>query len=277
MPVVAMTREMGSLGRDMALGLAEELGLSLIQHEVVEHVADKMHVGTSAVNRFLEGEAGLLERWNIDRKRVSLFTTEEIFDLASKGDVLIRGWGAAHLLRPVSHVLSVRVCAPMQKRIDVMMRRIGIDDPNTARREIEKNDAAHTTTMTQLGHADWQSPLHYDLVINSAQIPVDAGVAMMKQLLENPAFQATDESLAKLADLRLASAIRSALRQDPATKGLDTLFDVTLKPGSGQVVMTGMVDNDDISRQAEQVIRSVSGVKDIHNELLIATRLRVGP
>ena len=225
MPVIAMTREMGSLGRDMALGLAEELGLTLVQHEVVEHVAGKMHVGASAVNRFLEGEAGLLERWRIDRRRVSLFTAEEIFELAAKGNVLIRGWGAAHLLRPVSHVLSVRVCAPMTKRIHVMMERIGIKDAETARREIEKNDAAHTRTMTQLGHTDWQSPLHYDLVINSAQIPVAAGVAMIKQLIEDPAFAETDESCARLADLKLEATIRAALKSHGGTRGLDTLFD----------------------------------------------------
>lgn len=277
MPVIAITREMGSLGRDMALGLAEELGLTLVQHEVVEHVADKMHVGASAVNRFLEGEAGLMERWRIDRKRVSLFTAEEIFELASKGDVLIRGWGAAHLLRPVSHVLSVRVCAPMTKRIHVMMERIGIQDPDTARREIERNDAAHTKTMTDLGHVDWQNPLHYDLVINAEQISVVAGIAMIKQLIEDPAFAETDESRARLADLKLEAAIQAALKSHDGTKGLDTLFDVALQPGTGEVVMTGMVDNDTVSHEAEQMIGQIPGVKTVRNKLVIANRIRVGP
>lgn len=277
MPVIAMTREMGSLGRDIALVLAEELGLSLVQHEVVEHVADKMHVGASAVNRFLEGEAGLLERWNIDRKRVSLFTAEEIFDLAASGNVLIRGWGAAHLLRPVPHVLSVRICAPMADRTRTMMERIGIDDPDTARREIEKNDAAHTTTITQLGHADWQNPLHYDLVINTAHIPVSAGVNMIKQLVHDPAFAETDESRTLLTDMKLEAAIQAAVKSHAGTKLLDSLFDVTLKPGTGEVLMTGMVDNDTISHEAEQMIRQIPGVKSVRNDLLIATRLRVGP
>ncbi|MDH3658506.1 MAG: cytidylate kinase family protein [Alphaproteobacteria bacterium] len=277
MPVIAMTREMGSLGRDMALGLAEELGLAMVQHEVVDHVADKMHVGASSVNRFLEGDAGLLERWKLDRKSVSLFTAEEIFELAAKGNVVIRGWGAAHLLRPIAHVLSVRVCAPMAKRAEVMMDRIGIDDQAAARREIEKNDAAHTRTMTQLGHADWQNPLHYDLVINSAQVPVAAGVAMMKQLVRDPAFAETEESRSQLADLKLEAAIRATLKSHAGTKRLDSLFDVAIKPGSGEVVMTGMVDNDDISAETEELIRKIPGVKTVRNDLLIATRLRVGP
>ncbi len=61
----------------------------------------------------------LLERWNIDEKSLSLFTAEDVFDLASRGNVLIRGWGAAHLLHSVPHILSVRVCAPMELMIGI--------------------------------------------------------------------------------------------------------------------------------------------------------------
>ncbi|MDH3716403.1 MAG: cytidylate kinase-like family protein, partial [Gammaproteobacteria bacterium] len=107
MAVIAMTREMGSLGKDVALGLADTLGLDLIQHEIIEHVADRMHLGESAVNRFLEGRAGLLERWGVDERGLSLYTTEEVINLAAKGDVLIRGWGATYVLGPVSHVVCV--------------------------------------------------------------------------------------------------------------------------------------------------------------------------
>lgn len=276
MPVIAMTREMGSLGRDIALGLAEDIGIQLVQHEVVEHVADKMRVGSSAVNRFLEGEGGLLGRWNIDGKSVSLFTAEEIFDLASRGNILIRGWGAAHLLRTVSHVLSVRVCAPMEQRVRVMMDRIGISDPEAARREIEKNDAAQTQTMSRLGHANWQNPLNFDLVINAAKVPVDVGVAMLKRLVVEPAFAETDESRARLADLKLRAVIRAALKGDHRTRTLDTLFDVNVKPGTGEVRMTGLVDNREQSRHAEEIIRGLPGVTTVRNELMIATGLNAG-
>jgi hypothetical protein len=35
MAVVAMTREMATLGRDVAAGLAERLGLNVVHHELV--------------------------------------------------------------------------------------------------------------------------------------------------------------------------------------------------------------------------------------------------
>ena len=83
MTVITMTREMGSLGRDVALGLADRLGLDLVQHELVEHIAEKMHMQESSVNRFLEGKASLLERWGINENDMSLYTAEELLQVAS--------------------------------------------------------------------------------------------------------------------------------------------------------------------------------------------------
>ena len=37
MAVIAMTREMGTLGKDVVAGLAQRLGLEVIHHELVEH------------------------------------------------------------------------------------------------------------------------------------------------------------------------------------------------------------------------------------------------
>jgi len=72
-------------------------------------MAERIGVPESEVHRFLEGEASLLERWKLDRKRMSRYTAQEILELAAKGNVLIRGWGATYLLKSVPHVVCVRV------------------------------------------------------------------------------------------------------------------------------------------------------------------------
>ena len=46
MPVIAMTQEMGSLAKDVSLHLAETAQLNVMRHEVLEHVAGRMHVAT---------------------------------------------------------------------------------------------------------------------------------------------------------------------------------------------------------------------------------------
>src|SRR5271168_4593572 len=129
MTVIAMTREIGSLGTEVAAGVAKRLGLEIVRSEVAaNNVARRLGVAEGAVLRYLEGSASLLERWQIDRRKLFHFAAEEILDLAQRGNVLIKGWGAATLLRDVPQVISARVCAPMDFRVRVMMERQGRND-----------------------------------------------------------------------------------------------------------------------------------------------------
>ncbi len=126
MPVIAMTREIGSLGTDVAAGVANRLGLEIVRSEVAaNNVAKRLGVAEGAVTRYLEGSASLLERWQIDHRKLFKYAAEEILGIAQRGNVLIKGWGAATLLRDVPNVISARVCAPMDFRVRVIMERDG--------------------------------------------------------------------------------------------------------------------------------------------------------
>jgi hypothetical protein len=103
MTVIAMTREIGSFGMDVAAGLAAKLGLKIIQSDTVANcIAERLGVNESAVLHYVNGSASLLERWQIDRRRLFHYTVEEILRLAEQGNVLIKGWGVATLLRDLS-------------------------------------------------------------------------------------------------------------------------------------------------------------------------------
>src|SRR4029079_17260847 len=91
MPVITMTQEMATLGKDVALGVCEALGLQQVRQEVGDIVAGRMQVKKSLIRRIREGKASALEKWAADEKTISIFTAEQIFDLAVKGNVLVRG------------------------------------------------------------------------------------------------------------------------------------------------------------------------------------------
>src|SRR5258706_217750 len=130
MALVAITREMGSLGKDVAAALAEELGVALVYHEVIDHLADRMRVRKSHVIRLLDGSAGLLDRLTADKTSLSIFSADEIIDRAMQGNgAVIRGWGATHLLHDVPHAVFVRVCAPFELR-----KRLGMSASPSTRR-----------------------------------------------------------------------------------------------------------------------------------------------
>jgi len=258
MPVIAITREMGSLGKDVARGLGEELGLPVIYHEVIDHLADRMRVRKSHVIRLLDGSAGLLERMTADTTSLSIFTADEILGLASKGGAIIRGWGATHLLREVPHALCVRVCAPFELRKQRMMERLNSDDGELVAEEIRINDEAHTAIMRRNFSVQWTDPEHYDVVLNTKRIGVDECVSEVLTLVRGPQFVETDASRARLADLMLAARVRAALRRAPETREAQ----VHVSSDTGRITLSGASSTDEMLAFVE-VASAVPGVKDV--------------
>jgi len=234
MTVITMTREMGSGGKDVAQGVAQELGLQVLHKEVVEHhLAELLHVRESSVHRYLEGESRLLENWRIDKKALARYTAEEILELAEGGNVLIRGWGATQLLRPVSHVVSIRVCAPLEVRIDTLMLRLNLHDRKAALKEITENDAAHTRVGQCLRQEDWRNPELYDLVLNTERVPLERCVALACALVEDVTFKETPHSRAMLTALKSAARQREHLHKGAAAHGLVASPVRRRSPGAG--------------------------------------------
>lgn len=267
MPVIAMTREMGSRGRDVAAALATSLELTLVQHELVERIEDKMQVRRDSVNRFLEGKAGFLERWGISESDLSLYTTEEILDVAMRGDVLLRGWGATAVLQPITHVLRLRVCAPIENRVQTMVGRLEMRDPQLARKEIERSDAAHARVMLDLFDVEWTDPVHYDVVLNTARVSIEECVELVEAACALPQFTATEESEQQLKRLLLVARVRAALYEDTNTRQAPASFEFSVAP-NGEVTLLGLVTNHAFSVAAETVIGRVPGVTGVFNEMV---------
>ncbi|HLX22973.1 MAG TPA: cytidylate kinase family protein [Usitatibacter sp.] len=263
MAVIAMTQEMASLGKDVALGVAEKLGLQLVRHEVGDMVAGRMQVKKSLIRRIREGKASRIEKWSADEKTISIFTAEEVFDLAVKGNVLIRGWGATLLLRSVPHIPCIRVCAPLEVRVKRLMERLETDDESLARHEIDVDDAARAQRMGEHFNVTWGDPTLYDLTLNTERLSIESCVDEVMKLAVRPEFRETPESKGKLADLALEAKARAVLRADGRTSGIDIAMDVS----AGVITLRGIVVDDREKSLVREVVQSVPGAKALDDEL----------
>src|SRR5690242_7914464 len=269
MPLIAMTREMGSLGMDVARILESELKVPLVYHEMINNLADKMRLRKSHVVRLLGGKASLLERLTADKTSLSIYTADEILQVASKGAVM-RGWGAAHLLRPVRHAIRVRVCAPFELRLKRMMERLGTDDREAVASEIRASDEAQGAIARRHFDVDWQDPAGYDLSLNTERMSVEQCAEKIARLAGQPQFRETDESRKALADLALQANVKAALRADPSTRALSFAVD----SDGAQVRMRGIVATREESNQATRVVMGVQGVMSVKNDLRITAEIR---
>ena len=270
MPVIAMTQEMGSLAKDVAMQLAETAGLAVMRHEVLDHVAGRMHVPGSLISRLREGKAGLVERLTTDQQRVAIYTAQEVFAIASRGDVVLRGWGATCLLRPVRHVLRVRVTRSFNKRVEWLMGHLETDDVTFAEAEVRRSDDAHSLRMHDQFGVTWGDPVLYDLTLNTDRLSVESCVAQIQHMTGRPEFQETSASRAMLADLALNARIRAAFKDYESTRGVN----IQIESQSGKVVLSGIVLNTHESTEAGRIAATLPDVESVDNQLRLMTTSR---
>ena len=270
MPVIAMTQEMGSLSKDVAMELATSMNLAVMRHEVVDHVAGKMHVSTSLINRLREGKAGIIERVTTDAERVALYSAEEMFELANKGNVVLRGWGATCLLRPVQHVVCVRITRSFGKRVEWLMNNLETDDREFAENEIRRSDHAHASRMHQQFGVTWGDPVLYDLVLNTDRLSVHSCVEQIRQLTTRPEFQESEESRKFLANMTLAARVRAALKTHEPTQEVN----ITIEARNGRILLSGIVLNPAEKNEVEKVTAQVAGVSGVDSKLRLMSPSR---
>jgi cytidylate kinase len=272
MPLIAMTREMGSLGKDVASAIAARLGKPVVHHEIIDQLANKMRLRKSHVVRFLDGKANIWERLTTDKTSLSIYTADETLALAESANVaVIRGWGSAHLLRPIQHVVCVRVCAPLRVRVQRMMERLNSDDEVFISNEIKLSEEAHAAITRRHFGVNWQDSEQYDLALNTERVSIDECVEEVMALFNNPRFQETTQSRQLLANLALETHVRAALRADPRTAKMQ----VSISADQGVVTIAGIVERGSEPVHASEVAAAVPRVKDIRNQLKIAATSRI--
>ena len=272
MPLVAMTREMGSLGKDVAAAASARIGKPFVHHEIIDQLASKMRLRKSHVIRLLNGKAGIWERLTTDQTSLSIHTADETLALAESDNVaVIRGWGSAHLLRPIQHVICVRVCAPLKVRVKRMMERLNTDDAEFVTSEIRLSDEAHGAITRRHFGINWQDPEQYDLVLNTERVSVEQCADEVMAMFNSPEFQETGQSQQMLANLALEAHVRAALRADPQTSKIQ----ISITADKGNVTLAGIVDGTQESVHASEIAAKVPGVSHATNQLKLAMPSRV--
>ena len=267
MTVIAMTREIGSRGMEVAAGVAARLGLKIVRSETIANgVAERLKIEPSAFLRYMEGSASLVERWRINRRKLVHYTAEEILRVAQQDNVLIKGWGTATLLRDLPQVIGVRVCAPMEFRVRVLMERLGRIDAKTAREEIERQDAARARTMAAHFNVEHEDARLYHVVLNTERLSIEACVKTIVDLAQSPRFRGLMAVRSALSDKLLETMIGSAMAEEisPSMAPLG----VSVSVANGKITLRGISSSGALRRKAETIAHTVAGTFPIDNRIV---------
>ena len=267
MPLIAMNREMGSLGKDVALGLEQALGMKIRHHEIIDHLASRARLRKSHVISFLEGKQGLIERLTTDQVSLRVLTADEILSLAASGEpVILRGWGATSLLKEVPHAVRICVSASRRTRVKRMMERLDTGDQTQVERIVVQNDEAAHAVMRRHFHIDTRDINEYDMGFNTDRVSVNQCVDEIVKLVKSGEFAETDASHRCLRDVATAHHVRAAIR----THGTTSHCKVRVTASDGRVSLEGVVDRIEQSEACSDIAGRIKGVRLIENHLHVA-------
>jgi cytidylate kinase len=202
MSVITVSRQFGSEGDVVAKKVAELLKYDYVDRELIFEVARRANVPPDEVEKFDERIENPVMRflrrlvipgtypilvseipeWTImydeepiakmsiqDQKEYLKFIRTTIEQLWQRGDVVIVGRGGQMVLRDKKDVFHVRIIAPLEYRLEVVMKQTGLE-PNSATKLIQKNDKRQAGFIKYCYNVDWDDATLYHLIVNTGEM-----------------------------------------------------------------------------------------------------------
>jgi len=209
--VITISRQVGSLGDELAEKIAKELGYryfdkflmteiavssGLTEAEVIDFNEDNYKVRSFFEQLFgRKSPVGTITVRDRDEKG-KVFLTTKVFDeessltfvqavikkLVDWDNVVIVGRGGQVLLRGFPHVLHIRVIAPLEFRIENIMKQKGLTRED-ALKYISEKDKAAQEYLYRFYNVDWNDPELYHMVLNMGMLKMDQAVKIVKDLV----------------------------------------------------------------------------------------------
>ena len=185
-PVITISRTLGSGGALIGRLVAERMKLNLYEKEIIEQIAAHGEVRRDLVEAMDEHSRSRVESWVDGILRNRMFDEGDYYhhllqvlrSLQELGSVVIVGRGANFIL-PERPALHVRVVAPLEDRVRRLMDYLGLTR-DEAEKRIRESDANRARFVRRLFGADWNDPLHYNLVINTGRVCLECSAMLVE-------------------------------------------------------------------------------------------------
>jgi cytidylate kinase len=177
-PIITISREAGALGTSLGRAVADQLGFRLWDQELVQRIAEQSGASETlfrAVDEHARGAiedllAGILLGDSFTEKEYVAQLMRVVHAIAQHGSAVVVGRGAQFVLTPDA-AFRVRVIAPIDARVRNLASARGLSE-REARAEVERIDRERLGFVRHHFQADGADPHAYDLVVNSATIPL---------------------------------------------------------------------------------------------------------
>lgn len=187
-PDIVINREPGSGGRLVAQKLAKKLGWTLLDESLMDSLAEELGIPVAEFKNIDErGRSWIQDTFH------SIFNKNYVSDIryinhlkkilahaAKKGDLVIVGRGANHILPP-DKCLNVRITASFATRVNNTLKFEEKKTREDATKWVQKVEKDRSTFIRQYFGVNPYNPWYYDLVISTDHLSLDQAVDLITQ------------------------------------------------------------------------------------------------
>ena len=191
--VIAINREFGSGGREIAYKLGELLNVNVYDKAILDTLTTKFNLTVEEMQRIkaakpnwwnefcrfyqqfgAAGQGGYTpqEDREVTSQQIYLAETQILRDLASQESCVIIGRSGFHIFRNHPYAMRIFFIADRKARVKRVMEKFALDEDAASMRIDKIDEARDTYTQTVAGVSRYDAR-NYDFVFNVTQFPTD--------------------------------------------------------------------------------------------------------
>ncbi len=202
MAVLTISRQFGAGGITLGKMIADKLGYTFADTEIIQEIAKEANVSPQWVEAF-EKEAGtklsrvissmVSQKW-IDRilKDERGYLDEQIYldylvliiaKMADEDNVVIIGRGSQYILNDHPDAFHILLVDEFENRVNFLVDRYDMT-PKKATQVVTNEDKRRLNLYRKLGKVDFDNPNLYHLVLNMSRIDLELAKSLVCQMID---------------------------------------------------------------------------------------------
>jgi cytidylate kinase len=259
MAVIAISQQIGSRGIELGELTARKLGYRFQTGEqLIGETAKRFNVSAEQVKWFDVRNPHFWERKS-DSSRFVAYYRAIFLQEAAQDRIVVAGRGSAHFLPEGGCGIRVRTMAPVAERVKQVAKEENLT-PAAAEKRVRDFDAEVKARTQSLYGNDIDDAAVYDLVLNTARLPLTAHANTLASLATHLDSQDNPERMKVMRDAAIAAQVHAALVAHPKIR--DAQMSVNCSAGCVRVSGPGLVPPwDDLVIGIARTIEGVAAVE----------------
>jgi cytidylate kinase len=204
MAVITISRQFGAGGKTVGKKVADKLGYTFADDDIVQMVAEAANVSPHWVESIEKEAGGKLsrvvssmvskrlvdrilkdERGYMDERLYLDYLVVIIAQIAEEGNVVVLGRGSQYILHDHPDAYHVLLVSDLQSRVKFMTERYDFSE-SQALQIINREDKRQLNLYRKIGKTDYDNPALYHLVLNMAKMDLATAVRLITNLVAAP-------------------------------------------------------------------------------------------